>query len=196
MKNIFIALLCLCTANITYSQYKGGMEVGGNIMMADLTISDPIETSSSWGIRLGYVGEYAFSETTYFRGALLINQRGFKFADERWGLNVIDLPLNVGFAPSLGAGNLKWFIDGGLNIGFSFRAFTKIDGELTTLTIGSGPDDIKILSTGFNIGTGLQFSEKLKLRVNYYNGFTNMVQSPGDEWKNQVLGVALNFFFN
>ncbi len=182
------------TCNV-FSQYKGGMEFGGNIMAADLNLMGPVDTSNSWGIRFGYVGEYNFSDQVYFRGAFLINQRGFQFADERWGLNVIDIPLNIGFSPGIGTGKLQWFLDGGFNVDFSIRAFTKIDGELTTLTIGNGPEDIKVISTGFNIGTGLQFSKKIKLRINYYSSFTNILQTSNEEWKNQVIGIAFNWFF-
>ena len=195
MKKILFFIAFILCHSISYAQYKGGMEVGGNIMGADVYFEESIETKNSWGIRLGYVGEYHLSDHVYARGAVLINQRGFQYADQRWGLNAIDVPINLGYSLTPSGKTPRVFIDGGVNFQYNFRAFTKINGELVTLDIGSGEEDIKTISTGLNVGAGLQFSDAIKVRLNYYHGITNLVRTPGDEWKNRVYGVALNYFF-
>ncbi|MEH0156381.1 porin family protein [Limibacter armeniacum] len=198
MKKLFLLLPLLLLGLTSYSQslYKGGLEVGANMMGGNLMISNvEADTEYSWGIRLGYVGEYKLSDGAFLRGAVLLNQRGFQFADERWGLNAIDVPVNLGYNFNLNDDGLKLFLDAGVNLEYNFRAFTKINDELVTLTIGSEEGDIKRFSTGVNFGTGLQFSEKVKLRVNYYKGMTNLLQSNNDEWNNHVVGVSLDYFF-
>lgn len=195
MKKLLLCIAILFMQVVVFAQYKGGMEIGGNLMGADFILEEPIATQDSWGIRLGYVGEYQISDHLYARGAALINQRGFKFGGERWALSAIDVPVNLGYALNLNDKNLKLFIDGGFNFAYNFRAFTKSNGEIVTLEIGNEEGDIKMFSTGFNVGGGLQFSEKIKVRVNYYSGLTNLLRTEGDEWKNHVIGLSLNFFF-
>lgn len=190
------ALLLLCCTQSIFGQIRNGMELGGNIMNADFVLFDPIETNGSWGIRLGFVSEVPLSIKTYFRGAALINQRGFEFLDERWALNVVDVPLNLGYAIPIANSRVAFFVDGGLNLEYNMDAFTKIDGETVRLDIGGAEDDIKRFSQGFNLGTGVRFSRALKLRVNYYQGLTNLVRSADDSWKNRVIGISLNYFFN
>lgn len=189
-------LLLLCCAQPIVGQIRSGMELGGNIMNADFVLFNPIDTNGSWGIRLGFVSEVPLSNKTYFRGAALINQRGFEFLDERWALNVIDVPLNLGYAIPLANSRIALFLDAGLNVEYNMDAFTKIDGETVRLDIGSSEDDIKRFSQGFNLGTGVRFSRALKLRLNYYQGLTNLVRSADDSWKNRVIGISLNYFFS
>lgn len=191
-----MTILCFSLANVLYGQLRNGMELGGNIMNADFVLFDPIDTNSSWGIRLGYVGEIPLSKKFYVRGAALINQRGFEFLDERWALNVVDLPLNLGYAIPLNSTSVEVFLDAGLNLEYNMDAFTKIDGEMVRLEIGGSEDDIKRFSQGLNVGAGMRFSNALKLRLSYYQGLTNIVRSADDSWKNTVIGVSLNFFFN
>jgi len=156
---------------------------------------DNLETKSSWGIRLGYVAAYELTESFFLKGAILINQRGFNYSDERWGLNAVDLPLNLGFSAPIGEKGMKWFLDAGINIEYNFRAFTKVNDELVTLSIGNETGDIKPFSFGVNGGTGIQFTERMQLRFSYYYGLTNLLQTSEDSWKNFVIGTALIFHF-
>lgn len=196
MKKVLLIVILCSAFQTTFAQYKGGLEFGGNIMNADFTLSPggEVDTKSSWGIRLGYVAEYYVTDQFYLRGAVLVNQRGFFFDNERWGLNALDIPVNLGYAFPV-KDEMKVFIDGGVNVEYNFHAFTKIDNELVELTIGGDEQDIKPISIGVNFGTGYQFSEKWKFRVNYYKGLTNLVRTDGDEWTNSVVGFAFDFFF-
>ncbi len=194
-RTIFLGLFFVCSLS-SFAQYRGAVEVGANIMSANFVLDGPVDTKSTWGIRLGYVGEYSLSKSLYFRFGLLINQRGFKLADERWGLNALDVPLNIGYSVPLNDNGFEFFIDGGLNLEYNFHAFTKINDELVALSIGSEQQDIKTFGTGFNFGTGFQVSKRVKTRVSYYKGLTNLVRTTNDEWKNNVLGFAVIYFLN
>ncbi len=194
-RSIFLLLVILCSLS-SYAQYRGAIELGANIMSANFTLNGPVETNSTWGIRLGYVGEYSVSKHFYFRFGLLVNQRGFELGEERWGLNALDVPLNIGYSIPLNDEGFEFFIDGGFDLEYNFHAFTKINDELVALSIGGEQDDIKSFGTGFNIGTGLQVSKRVKTRVSYYKGLSNLVRTTNDEWKNKVIGVAVIYFLN
>lgn len=194
MKKIILLSTFLIICFQSYSQYKGGLELGGNLMNADFYMGEELQTTPTYGIRLGYIGEYHLFEDVFLRFGLLVNQRGFELADERWGLNVFDAPLNVGYALKLN-NNLKLTLDGGFNIEYNFQAFTKIDGKPVKISIGRGEDDIKQIGAGVNLGIGLQLSEFIKVRGEYYKGLSNLVRTQGDDWKNRVIGLSVDFFF-
>ena len=195
---IKISSTAICLLLIGYSvtaQLRNGMEVGGNLMNADFVLFDTIDTDNIWGLRLGYVGEFPLSERTFLRGAVLINKRGFQFMDERWGLTVLDLPLNLGYGIPLGGNSTKLFFDAGINLEYILEAFTRISGTKTLINMGSGDGEIKRFVQGFNLSSGIQFSKGLQLRVNYYRGLTNVIRSEEDSWKNRAIGVSLCIFF-
>ncbi len=123
-------------------------------------------------------------------------QKGFKFGDENWVINSIDIPINLGYTTAIKGDKLKWFIDGGFSIEFNTKATTRIDDETFEIIIGKDEGEVKSFSNGINIGTGIEFSQLLKLRINYYSGLTNLINTTGtDEWKNQYIGLSLNFMF-
>ena len=196
MKKNLLSIVLLFSLLPAFGQYKGGLEVGGNFMAAaEFNLQGmAIDTKPSWGIRLGYAATYHMNDKLFLRGAALINQRGFSYADERWGLSIIDVPLNLGLELPLGDSGKKWFFDAGINFEYNFRAFTRFDGDLVVLTIGNDPDDIKPFSMGYNLGTGLRFGEKFDVRVNYYRGLVNLLQTGSDTWQNYTVGTALIFY--
>lgn len=195
-RHSFVLLATLCMS-YTYGQMAHGFELGANLMSANFTIdSETIETKTAVGPRGGYVGEYNFNNHFFLRGAALFMQKGFKFENENWVINSIDIPISIGYATDIKPGKLRWFIDGGASIEFNTKATTKIDDDTIELIIGKGEGELKSTSSGIIIGTGVEFSNLLKLRVTYYSGLTNMINTSGtDEWKNQYIGLSLNFLF-
>ncbi len=191
----FVALFFVTT--ISYGQMAHGFELGANLMNANFELDgESIETKTAVGPRGGYVGEYNLNRNLFLRGAALFMQKGFKYENENWVINSIDIPINIGYTTDLKPGKLKWFIDGGMSIEFNTKATTKIDDETIELIIGKEDGEIKASSSGINIGTGIEFSNLLKFRVNYYSGLTNMINTSGtDAWKNQFIGLSLNFLF-
>ncbi len=174
-----------------------GFEIGANLMNGDFNIDEEnIETNNAWGPRVGYVGEYNFSENLYLRIAGLYMQKGFKFADETWAINSFDVPVLMGYTIDLNGDKLQLFVDGGLSLEYNFRAITKIDETTIELEMGSDEGQLKNFSSGITFGTGLQFSKLMKLRINYYQGITNLINTEGnDAWKNHYIGLSLNFLF-
>lgn len=194
----FIVLVTVCLlATIAQAQMTHGFELGANLMSANFNIdNEKIDTKTAVGPRGGYVGEYNLNENLFLRGAALFMQKGFKFGDENWVINSIDVPINIGYSTDITPDKLKWFIDGGVSIEFNTKATTKINDETVELVIGKEEGDIKSTSSGINIGTGIEFANLVKFRVNYYTGITNMINTSGsDEWKNQYIGLSLNFLF-
>ncbi len=178
-------------------QMTHGFELGANLMNANFTLENTqIDTKNAIGPRAGYVGEFNITDELYIRGALLYMQKGFKFAEETWAVNSFDIPVSLGYTIDLNGDKLQWFVDGGISVAYNTRAITRIDDEPVELIIGKNDGEIKAVSSGLNFGTGLQFSQLIKFRVNYYNGLTNLVYTEStDEWKNHYLGVSLNFLF-
>lgn len=184
-------------ATIVNAQMTHGFELGVNLMSANFTVDDQkIDTKTAIGPRVGYVGEYNHNESLFLRGAVLFMQKGFKFGDENWVVNSIDIPINLGYTTPINGDKLKWFIDGGFSLEFNTKATTKIDDETIEIIIGKDEGEIKSFSNGINFGTGIEFSQLLKFRINYYTGLTNLINTDGsDEWKNQYIGLSLNFMF-
>ncbi len=190
---IYMFLLCA----MVRGQMSHGFELGANLMNADFNIENvEVDAKNAVGPRAGYVGEYHITDALFLRGALLYMQKGFKFAEETWAVNSFDLPVSIGYAFDLNGDKLQWFIDGGASLEYNTRAITRIDDEPVELIIGKEEGDIKSLSSGISFGTGLQFARLIKLRVNYYQGLTNMINTTtSDTWKNRYLGLSLNFIF-
>lgn len=181
----------------TYGQMTHGFEIGANLMSANVNLdNEDLVTTTAVGPRTGYVSEYNLNENLFLRGAALFLQKGFKYENESWVINSIDIPINIGYSVDIKPGKLKWFIDGGASIEFNTKATTRINDETIILIIGKEEGEIKSISSGINFGTGIEFSNLIKLRINYYSGLTNMINTSGsDEWKNQYIGLSLNFLF-
>lgn len=197
MKKLSFFIAMFAMTFVAQAQMTHGFELGANLMSANFTVdNEKIDTKMAVGPRAGYVGEYNLSDQVFLRGAALFMQKGFKFGDENWVINSIDIPINVGYATDIKPDKLKWFIDAGASIEFNTKATTRIDDETVELIIGKEDGEIKPSSAGINFGTGIEFANLVKFRVNYYSGLSNMLQGPGtSEWKNQYIGLSLNFLF-
>ncbi len=72
MRITLLTLILLASiTNHSFSQYRGGFEIGGNIMGArEFVISNEnLAPEISWGIRLGYVAGYELSESFFSTGS-------------------------------------------------------------------------------------------------------------------------------
>jgi len=199
-KRIFYCLILFITT-ASHSQFYHGIEAGAYATNANFMSGESVDPTGSFGFSLGYTAERDLSENIYFKVAVLVNKRGMKAinrrgintTNEKWGLNVIEIPINLGYYLNYNNRNFQFFIDGGLSFDYNMRAFTENDSETITLDIGSEAN-IKRLSTGANIGAGLLISKRIKARVNYYYGLTNVLNTEGDEWKNRGFGISFNYF--
>ncbi|QCX38677.1 PorT family protein [Aureibaculum algae] len=198
-KRIF--LLLFFVTSITHSQFYHGLDVGVNSTNTDFMVGESVEPSRSTGFWVGYVAERELNDRIFVRLGFTFNRRSFKAisrrgintSNENWGIDVIEIPINLGYYLNFNRRNLQFFVDAGLNVGYHNRAITKNDTETVFLDIG-GDADVKRLGFGANASVGVLVKKRVKLRLNYYNGLTNIMNTDSDTWKNKTIGISINYF--
>jgi len=155
-----------------------------------------------WGFLIGYMAERDISDRFYLRFAFNFNRREFKAisrrgintTEEKWGIDIFEIPVNLGYYVNWNNKNLQFFVDAGINFGYNSRAFIKNDEETIRLDIG-GDAELNRITIGANAGIGVLIKRRTKVRFNYYNGFSNIVNNDSEDiWKNKTLGVSLSYF--
>ncbi len=198
-KGIFFLLLFI--PYISHSQFYHGLELGVNMTNADFVVNESAEPSSAVGFFLGYLAERDLSDNLYVRLGFnfnrrqfnAISRRGINTTDEKWGIDAIEIPVNLGYYVNWNRRNFQFFVDAGINLGYNSRVTIKNDEETIRLDIG-GDADIKRITLGANAGVGLLIKKRVKVRLNYYNSLTNIMNTEGNIWKNKTLGISLNYF--
>ena len=140
----FFLLLIFVCAMIRMAQFHHGLELGMNMTNADFRIDESAEPSNSFGFLIGYVAERDFSDNLYIRfGANYnrrefnaISRRGINTSNEKWGIDVIEVPINLGYYLNWNNRNYQFFVDAGMNLGYNSRAFAKTEDETIRLDIG------------------------------------------------------------
>ncbi len=194
--------LIFFVSHISQSQFHNGLELGVNMTNPNFRLNESVEPSSGFGFSLGYVGERDFSDNLYIRLGVIytrrefnaISRRGINTSEEKWGIDVIEVPINLGYYLNWNNRNFQFFVDGGINLEYNSRAFIKNDEETILLDIGSDAE-IKRITFGANAGAGLLFKKRIKVRLNYYTSLSDIVDTEGGIWKNKTLGLSLNYFF-
>ncbi len=195
-------LLLFIVSHNSQSQFHHGLELGLNMTNPDFRINDSAEPSSSLGFFVGYVAERDFSDNLYIRfGANYnsrefnaISRRGVNTSDEKWGIAVIEVPINLGYYLNYNNRNYQFFVDAGVNLGYNSRAFVKNEEETIRLDIG-GDGDINRITIGANAGVGILIKRRIKVRLNYYTSLSDIVNTEENTWKNKTFGLSLNYFF-
>lgn len=184
-----------------FSHFYHGIEFGMNWNNAEFTINESSDPSSAFGFFLGYMAERDLSEKLYLRFGFnfnkreikAISKRGINTTEEKWGIDVLEIPINMGYYINWNNKNLQFFVDGGINFGFNSRATVKNDDETIRLDIGSDAD-INRFTIGANAGVGLLLKRRTKIRLNYYNSLSNIVNIEDDTWKNKTVSISLSYF--
>ncbi|MDY7396953.1 porin family protein [Aureibaculum sp. 2210JD6-5] len=198
-KRIFPFLLLI--SSISHSQFYHGLDVGINTTNATFNVGESVEPSRGTGFFVGYMFERELNDRIFVRTGLTFNRRSFNAVSrrgintskEKWGVDVIEVPLNLGYYLNFNRRNFQFFVDAGFNVGFNNRAITKNDTETVFLDIG-GDADVKRLSFGANAAVGLLIKKRVKFRINYYHGLTNIMNTDNDTWKNKTIGISVNYF--
>ena len=198
-KGIFFLLFFL--SNLSYSQFYHGIELGVNMTNADFVVNESAEPSNAVGFFLGYLAERDLTDNLYIRlGANFnrrqfsaISRRGINTSEEKWGIDAIEIPVNLGYYLNWNNRNFQFFVDAGINLGYNSRVTTTNDIETIRLDIGSDAD-VNRIAIGANAGVGLLIKKRVKVRLNYYNGLSNIINTEGNTWKNKTFGVSLNYF--
>lgn len=194
--------LILFISLISQSQFHNGLELGVNMTNPNFSVNDSAEPSSGFGFSLGYVGERDFSENLFIRVGVnyvrrefnAISRLGINTSEETWGIDAVEVPINLGYYLNWNNRNFQFFVDAGINLEYNGRVFIKNDAETILLDIGNDAE-INRLTFGANAGVGLLFKKRVKVRLNYYNSLSNIVNIEGGIWKNRSLGLSLNYFF-
>ncbi len=198
-KGIFFLLFFI--SYISHGQFYHGLEFGANMTNADFVVNESAEPSSAFGFYLGYLAERDLSDNLYVRLGFnfnrrqfnAISRRGINTTDEKWGIDAIEIPVNLGYYVNWNNRNFQFFVEAGINLGYNSRVTTKNDEETIRLDIG-GDADVKRIAIGANVGVGLLIKKRMKIRFNYYNSLTNIINTEGNVWKNKTFGVSLNYF--
>ncbi len=194
--------LIFIVSHISQSQFHNGLELGLNITNPNFMIAESVEPSSGFGFSLGYVGERDLSDNLYIRLGInytrrefnTISRRGINTSEEEWGIDVFEVPINLGYYLNWNNRNFQFFLDAGINLEYNGRVFIKNDEETILLDIGSDAE-IKRITFGANAGVGILFKKRIKVRLNYYNGLGDIANTEEGIWKNRTLGLSLNYFF-
>lgn len=198
-KGIFFFLFFI--SYISYSQFYHGLVAGANLTKAEFRINESAEPSGALGFNVGYLAERDLSENLYVRLGFEFNRREFKAisrrgintTNEKWGIDNVEIPVNFGYYLNWNNRNFQFFVDAGINIGYNMRAIIENDEETIRLDIGSDAD-INRIAMGANVGAGLLIKKRIKVRLNYYNGLSNIINTEGNTWKNKTFGLSINYF--
>ena len=196
-----IFFLLFFVSYLAHSQFYHGLELGTNMTNPDFTVNESAEPSSAFGFYLGYLAERDLTDNLYLRLGVnfnrrefnAISRRGINTSEEKWGIDAIEIPVNLGYYLNWNNKNFQFFVDAGINIGYNNRAITKNDEETIRLDIGSDAD-IQQISIGANASVGLLIKKRAKVRLNYYNGLSNIVNTEGNTWKNKTFGISVSYF--
>ena len=199
--NKIIFFLLFFISCISYSQFYHGLEIGANMNNADFKVNESAEPSSAYAFYLGYLAERDISDNLYVRLGVnfnrrefkAINRRGINTSEEKWGIDAIEIPVNLGYYINWNNRNFQFFVDAGINFGYNNRATIKNNEETIRLDIGSDAD-INRMTIGANAGVGLLIKKRVKVRLNYYNSLSNIINTEGNVWKNKTFGLSLNYF--
>lgn len=207
MRRIFINipyctfLLLLLVPFISYSQFYHGLDIGANTTSASFNIDGATNSGNATGFTIGYVFERDVSDVIFVRFGVSFNRRTFKvntirgitIYNEKWSSDAIEIPVNLGYYLNFNRRNFQFFIDAGFNIAYNNRAVTKNDNETIFLNIGKDAD-IKRTAYGANVSFGLLVKKRIKVRLNYYYGLSNISNTNGNTWKNRTIGISINYF--
>jgi|GEM_PF-2958134 len=198
-KGIFFLLFI--SAQQSFSQFYHGIEFGVNRTNPEFILNDSYTPTAGIGYYFGYLAERELDDNLFFRLAVNYNRRQFDAVahrgaysnNEKWNLDVIEIPLNLGYYLNWNQRKFQFFVDAGVNIGYNNKVSVTNDIETIRMDIGSDAE-IKRLGMGANMGIGLLIKKRLKLRFHYYHGLSNLTTGEGNIWKNKVLGFSLSYF--
>lgn len=196
-----ILTLFLFISFISYGQFYHGLDVGVNMNNATFNVEQSSDPKSVIGFSIGYVAERELNDKVFVRIGFNYNRRsidatnrsGTNTSKESWSSDIIEIPINLGYYLNYNRRNRQIFIDAGFNAGYNNRAILKNEVETVYLDIGSDAE-IKRMTFGANIGLGLLIKKRVKFRLNYYHGLTNITNIESANWKNKTIGISINYF--
>jgi hypothetical protein len=168
------------------------------------------------GFNIGVNAEIPIAQDFFLQPGLLFTTKGAKGNDEgivnksRLKLSYLEVPINLLYKPTLGAGKLLLgfgpyiamgvggkFEYGNGNYDNSYKVKFKSDVK------ASDPDDkyyLKGLDFGGNLLVGYELSSKISAQLNAQLGMTNLSpkfegKKPEDKIKNSAFGISIGYRF-
>lgn len=195
-----ISILLFLLPFLSYAQFYQGLDVGLNNTSADFSFYGSESAGSAEGFRIGYVFERDITDLLYVRLGATFNRRSFKVNtvqgitvyNEKWSSDAFEIPVNLGYYINWNVRRFQVFIDAGVNFAYINKASIKNEDETIYLDIGNEAD-INRIALGANGSIGLLIKKRVKVRLNYYYGLSNMFTTE-DIWKNRTLGITINYF--
>ena len=144
------------------------------------------DTKIKTGFQIGVDYEIGVAPDFYFAPGLMFATKGAKIQEDflgdeytsKWGLNYLEVPLNLVYKPVLGTGNL--IVNFGPYLGYGIGGKVKAEfGDEDfeeDINFGSGEDyDLKPFDMGANIGFGYQLGMGLSFKLNAQLGLINIL---------------------
>ena len=137
------------------------------------------------GFQIGVDYEIGIAPDFYFAPGLVFATKGAKIQEDflgeeytsKWGLNYLEVPLNLVYKPVLGTGNL--IVNFGPYLGYGIGGKYK-DDIADDIEFGSDDtDNYKPFDMGANIGFGYQLGMGLSFKLNAQLGLIN-IKPEGD----------------
>lgn len=205
MKKYLLLLPLLTLAINTNAQTKFGAKAGVNISNLK---GDSESANSKVGIYVGGYANLKISEQFAFQpevlysaqgakesGNLEIDQLGRVWADVKYKLNYINVPLMIKYYPVKG-----FNIEAGPQIGFLVDSKMNIKGHVTSTQQKFDTNEkmnslLKSVDFGLNVGLGYEFENGLNLGARYNFGLTNISNVEEGKIKNSVFSLGLGYSF-
>lgn len=198
MKKLLMIAVMVVSGGIVSAQTKFGFKVGYNAANVSSNLEDVKEDGKTLsGIGFGAFAEFSVSKNFVIQPQVNYNRKGIAIAhaghSDKLIFNVLDIPVNA-----LYRSNNGFFIGGGPNLGFNLSGGLRSHddpSENEDFSFGKNEDQIKRMDFGVNLLTGYEFKNGLFVSANYLRGLTNLSNTPGETWRNNVLNISLGYSF-
>ena len=184
-----ILLLMICGITTAQSKLNYGVKAGGNFTGFHTGSST---FTSEFGINIGGIAEYSFSDRIGIQTELLLNQKAGNFGvrdNSNFFLgNIVSklVYIDIPILAKIYIGN-KFSFEVGPQIGFKISEKTEFNGEEIE-------SEIKTLDTAIVGGFGYQFDQGLFIQARYGYGLSEIFEN--ERYKNSVISLSLGYKFN
>ncbi|MFY8025115.1 MAG: porin family protein [Sediminibacterium sp.] len=198
MKKLLMIAVMVVSGGIVSAQTKFGFKIGYNAANVSSNLEDVKEDGKTLsGIGFGAFVEFSAGKNFVIQPQVNYNRKGIAIAhaghSDKLIFNVLDIPVNA-----LYRSNNGFFIGGGPNLGFNLSGGLRSHddpSENEDFSFGKNEDQIKRMDFGVNLLTGYEFKNGLFVSANYLRGLTNLSNTPGETWRNNMLNLSLGYSF-
>jgi hypothetical protein len=191
----FVVVALVLSTTSMFAQTTFGVRAGVNFQNMNGKIEGTsMENALKTGFNIGVNAEMGIAPDMYFQPGLLFTTKGandvMEVEDMSINVTYLELPLNLVYKPTLGAGKL---IAGfGPYVGYAIGGKFKFGDESEDIEFGSGAeDDMKPLDLGANLLFGYEFANKFSVQMNAQLGLINLM--PEGDSDNSIKNTGFGF---